>query len=74
MISSSHQFGSTRRAANAPEIVSVPMTISHEPRKMASVTRPGSGQTMMAIPAAIDSSPVMTLVCRTRASTPEVSA
>jgi hypothetical protein len=73
-MSSSHQAGNTRRAANAPEMVIVPVTISHAPSTIATATRPGPGQAMMRIPAAIDSSPVTTFARRTRASTPEVSA
>ena len=51
-------MGSTRRAANAPEMEIVPMTISQQPRKIPSTVRLGPGQAMMAIPAAIESSPV----------------
>ena len=44
------------------------------PRKIARATIPGAGQTTIAMPAAIDSSPVATLIRRTRLSIPEVSA
>ena len=60
------------RAANAPEIVTVPTTISHAPRKIATASKPGLGHTMIAMPAAIDSSPLMTFPRLTRASMPEV--
>ena len=71
-ISSNHQSGRTLRAAKAPEIVMVPITISHDPRKIATATIPGAGQMMIATPTAIERSPVMTLARRTRSSIPEV--
>jgi hypothetical protein len=36
----------------------VPTTFSHAPRKIATASRPGLGQAMIAMPAAIDSSPL----------------
>lgn len=73
-MSSSHQSGMTRRAANAPVTVMPPATMSQAPRTIATATRPGAGQTMMRMPVAIGSRPVMTLACRTRASMPVVRA
>jgi hypothetical protein len=69
-MSSSHQSGMTRRAANAPVMVMPPATMSQAPRTIATATRPGPGHTMMAIPVATESRPVMTLACLTRASMP----
>src|SRR5262245_42471680 len=62
--SRSHQSGRTLRAAKAPEMAIVPITISHEPRKMPSTVRLGDGQAMIATPAATESSPVTTLAAR----------
>ena len=73
-MSCSHQLGKMRRAAKAPAMVMAPMTISQAPRKIATASRPGLGHTMIATPAAIESSPVRTLARRTRASMPRVSA
>ena len=50
------------RPANAPAMVTVPVTISQEPRKIATAVSPGLGHTMSATPAPTDSRPVMTLV------------
>src|SRR4051794_38223878 len=61
-ISHSHQPRSVSRAANAPAMVTVPMTISHAPRKMATASSPGLGRTMIATPAPIDNRPVTVLV------------
>jgi hypothetical protein len=62
--SSSHQSPRTLRAANAPEMLIVPITISHEPRKMPSTVRLGDGQAMVTMPAATESNPVTTLAAR----------
>ena len=55
-----HQYGRMRRAANAAVMVTVPVTISHEPRNTATATSPGEGHTMIATPAAIEGSPATT--------------
>ena len=68
--SSSHQSERTLRAANAPEMLIVPSTISHEPRKIPSTIRLGDGQTMIATPAAAERTPVTRLA--TRLSMPTV--
>src|SRR3954469_6612549 len=62
--SSIHQSGRTLRAANAPEMLIVPSTISHEPRKIPSTVRLGDGQAMIAIPAATERPPVTRLAMR----------
>ena len=72
-VTSSHQLGTNLRAASDPEIVIVPTTINHAPRKIATATTPGPGHAMIAIPTAIESRPATTLARLTRASKPAVS-
>ncbi len=71
IISSSHQPEDAARREGA-QMVIVPITISQEPRKIATATIPGAGQMMIAMPAATERRPVMTLARRTRSSSPEV--
>jgi Transposase, Mutator family len=61
-----------REAAETFEMVSVPTTISHAPRKTATATSPGAGHATIATPGAIDNNPVSTLAPRTRSSMPDV--
>jgi hypothetical protein len=55
-------------------MVIVPTTISHAPRKIPSAVSPGPGHAMITAPAAIESSPVITLVRRAAPSIPEIRA